>query len=86
MLLKESFKDPLMQVIKAKQIFNKISDKPAKVPFLHDILKGGCSSLLFILSDTIQKTGTALKLLKIDTKNRNIDKPNESIDGGIAVA
>ena len=55
------------------------------VPFMHDVLKDILTSILkmFILSDTIKKANSALKLLKIDASDVSIHKPGSSIDIGV---
>ncbi|XP_057315039.1 uncharacterized protein LOC130656228 [Hydractinia symbiolongicarpus] len=38
---------------------------------------------MFILTDTIKKADTTMKLLKIDVSDKNIHKPSETIDVGM---
>ena len=60
------------------------TDKPM-VPFMHDVLKDILTSILkmFILSDTIKKANSVLKLLQIDVSDVSINKPGSSIDIGV---
>ena len=60
------------------------TDQPM-VPFMHDVLKDILTSILkmFILSDTIKKADSVLKLLKIDVCDVSIHKPGSSIDIGV---
>ncbi|XP_057291926.1 uncharacterized protein LOC130614515 [Hydractinia symbiolongicarpus] len=60
------------------------TDQPM-VPFLCDVLKDLLTSIMkmFILTDTIKKADTTMKLLKIDVSDKNIHKPSETIDVGM---
>ena len=59
------------------------TDKPM-VPFMHNVFKDILTSILkmFILSDTIKKADSVLKLLQIDVSDV-IHKPGSSIDIGV---
>ena len=94
-ILKDPFNDPLMKAkLKFLEIVsNKLNkflrvyqiDQPV-VPFLCNSLKEILTSLLqmFILNDTIEKTDTTLKLMKIDTSDVNLHKPYDLIQIGTA--
>jgi len=94
-ILLETIDDPLQQtkfkfvefIASKMNVFLKgfQTDQPM-VPFLCEILKNLLSSLLrmFVLNSTIEKADTVLKMLKIDTSDRNIYKPLESIELGMA--
>lgn len=56
------------------------------IPFLSNILKNILSSMLrkLTLGGTIEKADTTIKLLQLDTSNKNIHKPNGLIDIGVS--
>ena len=90
-ILLETIDDPLQQTkfkfvefiaSKMNVFFEGFQTDQPMVPFLCEILRNLLSSLLriFVLNSTIEKADTVLKMLKIDTFNRNIYKPLESIE------
>lgn len=72
--------------LKLNAFLTKFQIEQPMVPFLSNILKNILSSMLrkFILGGTIEKADMTIKLLQLDTSNKNIHKPNGLIDIGVA--
>ena len=72
--------------LKLNTFLTKFQIEQPMVPFLSNILKNILSSMLrkFILGGTIEKADTTIKLLQLNTSNKNIHKPNGLIDIGVA--